>query len=69
MSQSYIHFRHIRIRAQKRIEDCKVDEGLIAQKFELNRDFTLANYQIYQTSVFMLHPATLTQTTSIMESS
>ena len=54
----------------KHVEDRQVGvEDLIAQKFELNTDFTLANYRIHQTAVFMFHPPTGTQTTSMVEPS
>ena len=54
----------------KHVEDCKVGaEDLIAQKFELNTDLTLEHFQIHQTAVFMHHPPTATQTTSIMNPS
>ena len=70
MFNSGIFESYISRTCAKHAEDCKAGvDDLIAQKFELNVDFTLMNCQTHRTAVFMFHPPTVTQTTSIMEPS
>ena len=57
MAQSYLYFRHVRKQNLEYVRQAlrRWQSWGWRQNFELNQDFTLANFQIHQTAVKMLH--------------